>query len=80
MSIIHRMDKQGGFIVGDTATRATCYAYPTSTHATNARKFPEKVAHEMISQENKFRTDVPGFTGVENDTRNWSRLHPLNVA
>jgi hypothetical protein len=53
MTIIYTFDDDGAFIAGDTATGRTCYAYPTSTHATKAKKIPQRVAREMMRSENR---------------------------
>ena len=46
--IVYRMFEDGGFVAGDTATERTSYAYPTSTHAIDAKRNPAKVAAEMV--------------------------------
>ena len=66
MTIRYFLDAQGGFTVGDTLTGATCYAYPTSTHATDAKRRACAVAREMIASgtyRNKLRESG------EHDTR-----------
>lgn len=49
-----KMQKDGGFAVYDDATGTGAYAYPTSEHATIARRLPERVADEMIVSANRF--------------------------
>lgn len=46
--IEYKLDKDGGFFAHDTETGATAYAYPTSTHAVQARRNASKVANEMM--------------------------------
>lgn len=66
--IVHKFDASGGFIVGNTATGLTSYAYPTSTHATEARRNARKVAAFMVGHErdSAIRADF--------DSRNWRDL------
>ena len=51
MTLLYKHDDLGGFIVGDTSNGITCFAYPTSTNSTRARKNPDKVANEMMQRE-----------------------------
>lgn len=66
------LDTDGGFTAGDTSTGLTAYAYPSSTHATRAKRDPLGVAAEMMASE------VPSCRilacVVESDVHNWSRL------
>lgn len=50
-SLVCQFDVLGGFTVVDTESGLTSYAYPSSTHATNARKRPGVVAKQMIRGE-----------------------------
>ena len=43
-----KMDKNGGFYAANLSNRTIEYAYPTSIHATHARKSPAKVAEAML--------------------------------
>ena len=43
-----KMDKNGGFYAANLSNRTIEYAYPTSIHATEARKSPAKVAEAML--------------------------------
>ena len=43
-----KMDKSGGFYAANLSTKTIEYAYPTSLHATHARKSPTKVAEAML--------------------------------
>lgn len=79
MATVYKLHANGGFTVGDTVTRVTAYAYPTSTHADAARRNPEKVAAEMIKDANAsartFAATGPHFaTFAEYDRRNWVAL------
>lgn len=51
MAIIHKFDQSGGFAAGDTDTGLTSFAYPSSTHATDAKRNADKVAAEMMANE-----------------------------
>jgi hypothetical protein len=78
MSIVFYLDPQGGFTAGDTVTRVTSYAYPTSTHATKARSKPTLVAAEMVKQQNTQWRGEPK-TVAEYDARNWARLTVITL-
>ncbi len=54
MALIYKLDAHGGFTVGDTDTGATSYAYPTSPHATLARRLPDRVAADMAKAANVY--------------------------
>ncbi|NUB25743.1 hypothetical protein [Azospirillum brasilense] len=61
MAILFMRTPEGGFLAGDTETGLTSYAFPTSTHATRARKHPAKIAAEMMASETaSSRSAVPG--------------------
>lgn len=82
--IVYNLLPDGGFVCGDTQTRATSYAYPSSIHAVSARKRPAKVAIEMIEQANDWLNahDVCSTTANYN-LRNWNELEssrPMQVA
>jgi hypothetical protein len=51
----YRMMPDGGFVCGDTVSRATAYAHPTSSHAKAAVSKPESVAMEMLRGAVKFK-------------------------
>jgi hypothetical protein len=68
--IVHKLLPDGGFVCGDTETRITSYAYPTSTHATSAKRNPTKVAAEMMA--NQVRYGLPHE--VAYDELMWGRL------
>lgn len=67
MAILSKMDRDGGFTVGDTNTGMTGYAYPTSTHAVAARRKPERVRDEMARR-------MSSAPWPEYHQRNWTRL------
>lgn len=71
MALIHLLDGDGGFTVGDTNTGTTLYAYPTSPRASQARRNPVGVATTM-------QTDANTWGVRENDVgyhrHNWQRL------
>lgn len=55
--IVFKLTNDGAFLAGDTETGRTAYAYPTSDHAFAARKHPQKVANEMMRNENAYRAE-----------------------
>lgn len=61
----------GGFVAGDTFTEKTSYAYPTSTHATTARRLPERVALEMVQSANR----LTGCDTTDYDARMWAMIN-----
>lgn len=74
MPIVHRHDKDGGFIAGDTTSLMTCYAYPTSPHARKAKRSADmagRVAREMIAGEQRHGAQHERVY----DERNWKRLN-----
>lgn len=60
----------GGFVAGDVDTGRTSYAYPTSTHATLAKRNPEREARIMLKAANRLQ-DVDTS---EYDARNWASM------
>ena len=60
----------GGFVAGDPATGRTSYAYPTSTHATLAKRMPAFVAETMVAGANRFQ-GCPSDIVAAYDARNW---------
>ena len=77
MSIEFGFTSSGAFVCGDTETRRTSFAYPTSEHATKAARSPGKVAAEMIAAANSdtaHATDPYGY-----DARNWRTLCRLRA-
>lgn len=71
--IVFVLDAQGGFTVGDTLTGRTSYAYPTSEHATAAKKNPHKVAAKMIAND-ALTTRIPRIHD-DYDRINWLTLN-----
>ena len=74
MAIVYTFDKDGGFAVGDTETRITVYAYPTSNHAEDAKCHAEAVANIMIEEETRCGSGYGKEYQMEYDARNWERL------
>lgn len=66
-NITHGFDAYGGFFVVDHDTRRAAYAYPSSPHATRARK---KAHKERIAVVNEMTADFgkPLATGPLNDS------------
>lgn len=75
--IIHQIDTQGGFTVGDTVTGHTAYAYPSSEHATKALRSASKVAAEMVKQANEINPQLPRDLVERANARNWMNLPTL---
>jgi hypothetical protein len=74
MPIQYKLLTDGGFVVGDTETGITAYAYPSSEHATKARKNPSGIASEMIKRENEIAFCHMSNIGLDHDARNWGLL------
>lgn len=73
MAIVYTFDRDGGFIAGDTKTKVTSYAYPSSANASHAKRAPDRVAAEMMKSENAYGRH--GFTHeIDGDHRNWTKL------
>lgn len=74
-------DDTGGFIAGNFETGVISYAYPTSTHARNAKKAPRKVAYLMTSTwdtETVHRLWIETCPGAPEDcARLWKKLNVL---
>ncbi len=51
MNIVHHLDANGGFTVGDRDSGITCYAFPTSVYADQAKRDPAATAQEMLTKE-----------------------------
>lgn len=70
--IVHKLLPDGGFVCGDTETRRTSYAYPTSTHAIMAKRRPNRAAWAMLREAN----DFPAPVGIQAtyDARQWAKL------
>lgn len=53
MGIVYKLDAKGGFTAGDTVSKRTAYAYPSSPNAKAAKKNPLLVATQMMSVQNE---------------------------
>jgi hypothetical protein len=73
MAITYKLLEDGAFVAGDTDSRLTSYAYPTSIHATKAKRRPGKVAAAMIAGEEAAITATRNIRS-DYDERNWQRL------
>ena len=67
--IVFSLLPDGGFICGDTESRITSYAYPTSDYADDARKYPNSVASVMLDNEKTGLRILGAVAGY--DKRNW---------
>ena len=79
MAVTYKQTENGGFVCGDTDTRRTSYAYPTSPYATLARKMPDRIAADMMAATNRFTVTGRGVVAgtdalTEYDARNWAVL------
>lgn len=74
--IYFAFDAQGAFIAGCAETGATCYAYPSSPHAQDAKRKPAATAEEMVGGIGRF---YRGFDSIVKpyDARNWAKLSAL---
>ena len=68
-----KLETNGAFIAGDTETGRTVYAYPSSTHATQAKWHPKTVAAKMMTAENSAGKWRDAFDDY--DLRNWTRIN-----
>lgn len=74
MAIVFGFDGSGGFTAGDTVTGRTSYAYPTSFHATTAKRSAVRTAMQMMEDENALGDwrDAPEYRAK--DARHWEVL------
>jgi hypothetical protein len=72
--IVYKVDESGGFVVGDTATRHTAYAFPRSPNAQDAHRLAVRVACDMALSANAFAAVAPRQVVIEQDERNWARF------
>jgi hypothetical protein len=72
--LVFRMLPCGAFVAGDRGSGFTCYAYPTSTYATQAKRNPEKTARLMMRRENDSGRLVPEDICKRYDAHNWALL------
>jgi hypothetical protein len=80
MAIRYATNAQGGFTAGDTFTKNTAYAYPSSTHAVAAKHDPEKVAAEMVRSANYLNPLCPADIVNAANERNWKRINRYRYA
>ena len=73
MTIEYKLDEDGGFTCGNTETGLTSYAFPTSVHATAARKNPAYVARAMLRGE-ELTLSATKATRADFDERQWKKL------
>jgi hypothetical protein len=88
--VVYEFGQDGSFVAGDTETGLTCYAYPTSPSATEAKRKGAalRIAKRMVAGELTWmREDGAPAAALcrEYDARNWARLasrrmEALNVA
>ncbi len=74
MAIVYKLDQDGGFTCGDTETRMTAYAFPTSPYAPAAKKRAKNVAAEMMAHGRDWVRFIPSDIENEFHSRNWARL------
>lgn len=78
--IIYKTDALGGFVVGDTFTRHTAYAQPSSPYAHDARQSPGLIARCMVASATAFAVVIPRHVVIEQNDRNWARLREIDSA
>ncbi len=69
MEIVFKMLEDGGFVAGDRGSGLTAYAYPSSSHANVAQRYPKLVAEEMIENEKPHYRQLDSVK--EYDRKNW---------
>lgn len=74
---VYHIDDRGGFTCGDTTTGHTAYAYPSSDHATKAKRAADKVASDMLRQANYLNPLCPADIVNRANERNWRTLREL---
>ena len=57
--ILYMLERDGGFLAGDTETGRAAYAYPSSDHARLARRHSGEIAAEMIHRANEYADSFP---------------------
>lgn len=70
--IVFKMLKSGAFVAGDTETRLTAYAFPSSPNADRAKRCPKATASEMMAHENTLA--FAHKTSPDYDASNWKDL------
>lgn len=70
--IVYRLTYDGAFCAGDTETGHTAYAYSTSPHAVEARRYPARVAEAMIQAANAEAKWMSPDILDRYDTRQWA--------
>jgi len=70
MAQVFKLLLDGGFVCGDTESRVTSYAYPTSEHAVLAKRDAAKVAATMLGAERRY--GMPHE--ADYDARMWRKL------
>lgn len=70
MTIVYHLAADGGFTAGNTETRITAYAYPTSHYARRAKRAAAATAVKMLADEQR----PPLGYEAEYDARHWRIL------
>lgn len=65
----------GSFTVGDSETGFTCYAFPSSTFAEQAKNLPDEIARIMMDDENDLAYARKAIAVKGYDRMNWKRIH-----
>ena len=77
MTILYKICEDGAFVAGDTESGLTSYAYPTSTHADDARRNARKpVCLERLARD-MLKAERHAAGRAEYDARNTERLDIL---
>ena len=74
MAIVYKLDSDGGFTCGDTESRVTVYAYPTSPMASSAKRDPLATATVRLERENRASFRGSPLIVADYDARNWRVL------
>lgn len=75
MALYYSLANDGSFTTGDSETGLTCYAFPTSSHATKAKRMPLAVAGEMMRNDNGMDYARKSLAVKHYDRVNWKRIH-----
>lgn len=77
MTILYKVCEDGAFVAGDTESGLTSYAYPTSTHADDARRNARKPAYLERLARDMLKDQRHAAGRAEYDARNIERLDIL---
>lgn len=71
---VFRIMPDGGFVAGDRGSGVTSYAYPSSPHATQAKRNPARTAAIMVRRAKEAAHTIPEHIRKPYDARCWAML------